>query len=75
MGLFNVQSGDSIVGPLQEAQTTVAGAADQPASLIVDDIRFLRPDEADVWFSVEVNVTPYPMVNRQEGRAVKVDDR
>jgi hypothetical protein len=73
--LVNVQSGRSLVGPLQEAQMRVPGAADAPASLIVDDIKFLRPDEAVVWFSVEVNGERFPMVNGREGRAVKVGDR
>ena len=45
-----------------------------PASC-VDDIKFLRPDEAVVWFSVEVNGERFPMVNGREGRAVKVDGR
>jgi len=73
--LVNVQSGRGLVGPLQEAQKRVPGAGDNPASLIVDDIKFLRPDEAVVWFSVEVNGERFPMVNGSEGRAVKVDGR
>lgn len=73
--LVNVQSGKGLVEPLKEAQKRVPGAADQPASLIVDDVKFLRPDEAVVWFSVEVNGERFPMVNGREGRAVKVGDR
>ena len=73
--LVNVQSGRGLVGPLQEAQKRVPGAADNPARLMVDDIKFLRPDEAVVWFSVEVNGQRFPMVNGREGRAVKVDGR
>ena len=73
--LVNVQSGRGLVGPLQEAQKRVPGAADNPASLIVDDIKFLRSDEAVVWFSVEVNGERFPMVNGREGRAVKVHGR
>ena len=63
------------MGPLREAQTRVPGAADRPASLVVDDIKFLRPDEAVVWFSVEVDGERFPMVNGREGRAVEVDGR
>jgi outer membrane lipoprotein-sorting protein len=73
--LVNVQSGRGLVGPLQEAQKRVPGAADSPASLMVDDIKFLRPDEAVVWYSVEVNGERFPMVNGREGRAVTVGGR
>jgi hypothetical protein len=73
--LVNVQSGRGLVGPLAEAQKRVPGAADGPASLLVDGIKFLRADEAVVWFSVEVNGVRFPMVNGREGRAVKVGDR
>jgi hypothetical protein len=75
MALVNVQSGRDLAGPLREAQKRVPGAGDNPASLMVDDIAFLRPDEAVVWFSIEVNGERFPMVNGREGRAVKVDDR
>ena len=73
--LVNVQSGRGLVEPLKEAQKRVPGAADGPASLIVDDIKFLGPDGAVVWFSVEVNGERFPMVNGREGRAVKVGER
>jgi outer membrane lipoprotein-sorting protein len=73
--LVNVQSGRGLAGPLSEAQKRVPGAADNAASLIVDDVKFLRPDEAVVWFSVEVNGERFPMVNGREGRAVKVGER
>jgi len=73
--LVNVQSGRGLVGPLRDAQKRVPGAADSPASLIVDDVRFLRPDEAVVWYSVEVNGQRFPMVNGREGRAVEVAGR
>jgi hypothetical protein len=42
---------------------------------VVDDIVFLRSDEAVVWFSVEVDGNRFPMVNGREGRAVRVGDR
>jgi outer membrane lipoprotein-sorting protein len=73
--LVNVQSGQGLVLPLHQAQKRVPGAADAPAGLIVDDIKFLRPDEAVVWFSVEVNGQRFPLVNGREGRAVEVDGR
>ena len=73
--LVNVQSSRGLVGPLQEAQKRVPGAGDNPASLMVDDIKFLRSDEAVVWFSVEVNGERFPMVNGREGRAVMVHGR
>jgi len=75
VSLVNVQSGRGLVGPLREAQKRVPGAADEPARLIVDDVKFLRPDEAVVWFSVEVNGARFPMVDGREGRAVKIGDR
>jgi len=75
--LVNVQSGRGLVGPLSEAQKRVPGAGDNPAtaSLMVDAIKFLRSDEAVVWFSVEVNGERFPMVNAREGRALKVEER
>jgi hypothetical protein len=73
--LVNVQGGRNLAGPLSQAQKRVPGAGDNPASLIVDDIKFLRPDEAVVWFSVEVNGERFPMVNGREGRVVKVGER
>ena len=75
MALVNVQDGRDLAGPLREAQKRVPGAGDNPASLIVDDIKFLRPDEAVVWFSVAVNGERFPMVNGREGRTVKVGER
>jgi len=73
--LANVQSGRGLVGPLREAQKRVPGAADNPAGLVVDDVKFLRPDEAVVWYSVEVDGERFPMVNGREGRAVRVGGR
>jgi hypothetical protein len=73
--LVNVQSGQGLASPLREAQKRVPGAADAPASLIVDGIKFLRPDEAVVWFSVDVDGQRFPLVNGREGRAVKVGGR
>ena len=75
VALVNVQRGQGLVGPLHEAQKRAPGGADDPASLIVDDVEFLRPDEAVVWYSVEVNGERFPMVKGREGRAVKVGEQ
>jgi hypothetical protein len=43
--------------------------------LIVDDVKFLRPDEAVVWFSLEIDGNRLGFVNGREGRAVMVSGR
>lgn len=63
----------ALARPLSEAQKRAPWAADNPASLIVDDIEFLRPDEAVVWLSLEVNGARLPTMNGREGRSVKVN--
>jgi outer membrane lipoprotein-sorting protein len=73
--LVNVQGGQRLAGPLTEARGRVPGGGGTNTSIVVDDILFLRSDEAVVWFSVEVDGGRLPMVNGREGRAVKVDDR
>jgi hypothetical protein len=42
---------------------------------VVDDIKFLRDDEAVVWFSVEIDGSRLSFVNGREGRAVLVNGR
>ena len=39
------------------------------------EILFLRPEEAVVWFGVEVDGQRFAMVDGREGRAVLVDGR
>ena len=46
-----------------------------PVAVSVDDLTFVRSDEAVVWFSIEVNGTRNPMVNGREGRALCIDGR
>lgn len=73
--LVNVQRGEGLAGPLREAQHRVPVPVGGRAHIVVDDIVFLRSDEAVVWFSVEVDGNRFPMVNGREGRAVRVGDR
>ena len=73
--LVNVQSGRGLAGPLREAQQRVPAVRGSSARFVVDDIRFLRRDEAVVWFSIELDGDRFPMVNGREGRAVLIGDR
>ncbi len=73
--LVNVQSGRRLAGALHEAQQRVPAGPDSTTRILVDDVKFLRPDEAVVWFSVEVDGTRFPMVNGREGRAVAAGGR
>ena len=43
--------------------------------MVVDDIKFLRSDEAVVWFSLEVNGNRPGIVDGREGRALLVNHR
>lgn len=73
--LVNVQAGEDLAAPLQEAGRRVPGAQEGVVRLVVDDIKFLRPDEAVVWFSLEVEGNRMGMVNGREGRALLVNNR
>ena len=73
--LVNVQVGKGLAAPLQEAGRRVPGAQEGVVRLAVDDIKFLRSDEAVVWFSLEVDGSRMGMVNGREGRAILVDNR
>jgi hypothetical protein len=42
---------------------------------VVDEIKFLRPDEAVVWFSLEFDGNRLGFVNGREGRALLMDGR
>ena len=68
--LVNVQGGAGLAGPLQQAGRRIPGSPSGTAKIVVDDIKFLRPDEAVVWFSVEVDGNRLGFVNGREGRAV-----
>jgi hypothetical protein len=41
----------------------------------LDAVRFVCPDEAVVWFSLEVRGEPSPLVRQRRGRAVRVGGR
>lgn len=73
--LVNVQSGEGLAGPLQEAQRRAPMAVEGRVGITVDGVLFLRSDEAVVWFSVEIDGKRFPVVNGREGRAVKVGGR
>jgi len=73
--LVNVQRGESLAEPLKQAGTRVPSTASSDVKMVVDDILFLRPDEAVVWFGVEVDGQRFAMVDGREGRAVLVAGR
>jgi hypothetical protein len=73
--LVNVQMGSGLAGPLGQAARRIPGNPSGTPKIVVDDIKFLRPDEAVVWFSVEVDGNRLQFVNGREGRAVLVGDR
>lgn len=73
--LVNVQGGDGLVGPLHQAQQRVPVPTQGQAAMVVDDIHFLRSDQAVVWFSIDVDGQRFSMVDGREGRAVKVGGR
>jgi len=75
LDLVNVQGGAGLAGPLHEAQKRVPGTTDAEVRIVVDDIRFLREDEAVVWFTLEIGEERSFVLRGHEGRAVKVDDR
>lgn len=43
--------------------------------MVVDDMVFLRDDEAVVWFGIDVDGERFGFVNGREGRAVSVGGR
>jgi hypothetical protein len=73
--LVNVQAGHRLAGPLDEARQRIPGGAGSTISIVVDDVLFLRSDEAVVWFSIDVDGTRVPVVNGREGRALEVGGR
>lgn len=73
-GLVNVQGSPDLSDQLRQAATRLPGEPSS-AKLVVEDIHFLRPDEAVVWFGVEVNGQRFSMVNGREGRALVEDGR
>jgi outer membrane lipoprotein-sorting protein len=73
--LVNVQGHPAWIEALQQARRRIPGSPDGDPRIVVDDIKFLRPDEAVVWFSVEIDGTRLGFVSGREGRAVVVDGR
>ena len=73
--LTNIQEGRGLATYLELAGQRIPGSPKGEATFIVDDITFLRPDEAVVWFSLEIGGNRVAAVEGHEGRAVLVDDR
>jgi hypothetical protein len=73
--LVNVQSGKGMAGPLREAKQRIPGGPGVEAKIVVDDIMFLRSDEAVVWFAMEVDGGRMSILDGQAGRALRVGGR
>jgi hypothetical protein len=73
--LFNVQGHPAWLEALQQARRRIPGSPEGDLKIVVDDIKFLREDEAVVWFSIEIDGARLGFVNGREGRAVLVDGR
>lgn len=73
--LVNVQDGEGLAEPLVQARRRVPGNPDGITTFVVDDIKFLRSDEAVVWFSLDIDGNRLGMVNGREGRALLVNDQ
>ena len=73
--LVNVHGGQNLAELLKRAATRVPSGDSSAVKMVVDDVLFLRPDEAVVWFGVEVDGQRFAMVDGREGRAVLVDGR
>jgi hypothetical protein len=71
----NVQSGKGMAGPLREAKQRIPGGPGVEAKIVVDDIMFLRSDEAVVWFAMEVDGGRMSILDGQAGRALRVGGR
>ncbi len=73
--LVNVQAGTNLAEPLRQAAKRIPDPNAASANVVVDDVLFLRPDEAVVWFGVEVGGQRFAGVNGWEGRAVLIEGR
>jgi hypothetical protein len=73
--LINVQSGENMAPLLAEAGRRLPKSNPESVTTVVDDVLFLRPDEAVVWFGIEIDGERFGLVNGREGRAVLVDGR
>jgi hypothetical protein len=73
--LINVQGEPGLVESLKQARQRIPGSPDGDAKMVVDDIMFLRSDEAIVWFSLEIDGRRLGYVAGREGRAILEGDR
>jgi hypothetical protein len=73
--LVNVQSGENLAPLLERARRRLPKSNPESVTTVVDDVIFLRDDEAVVWFGIEIDGERFGFVNGREGRAVRVDDR
>ncbi|HEX6423420.1 MAG TPA: hypothetical protein VFZ79_08065 [Acidimicrobiales bacterium] len=73
--LVNVQAGDGLVEPTTLAGRRAPGVTSDDVTFAVDALRFVCPDEAVVWFSLEIDGEPSPLLRGRRGRAVRVDGR
>jgi hypothetical protein len=73
--LVNVQSGENMAPLFDQALKRLPKSDPESVTTVVDDVLFLQPTEAVVWFSVEIDGQRFGMVNGREGRAVFVDGR
>jgi hypothetical protein len=72
--LVNVQAGEGLGASQAAAARRYPGA--EQAEWLVEIIRFVCPDEAVVWFTIELGGrVPSPIVSGRRGRAVRVDGR
>jgi hypothetical protein len=73
--LLNVQAGHGLGPLLDRARRRLPGATAGNTAATVDALRFLTPDHAAVWFTIEVAGQRTPAVGERLGRAVRVDGR
>lgn len=73
--LVNIQSGEKMADLLAQARRRLPNSDPTAMKTVVDDVLFLRSDEAVVWFGIDVDGRRFGMVNGREGRAVLVDGR
>lgn len=70
-----MQAGTGLVEPMALAGRRAPGATRDNVALTVDALRFVCPDEAVVWFSLEIDGRPSPLLRGRRGRAVRVEGR
>jgi sarcosine oxidase gamma subunit len=74
--LVNVHAGAGLAASLAAARRRLPGATAGNSHFVVRAVRFVCPDEAVVWFDVEVGGrVPTPVVAGRRGRAVRAGGR